>query len=41
MNPAIWFSPFDDVWSIGTTIDLVVDLSNDRRVPMLERADEK
>ena len=41
MNPAIWFSRFGDVLSIGTTIDVVVDLSTDERVPMLERADEK
>lgn len=41
MNPAIWFSRVGNVLSIGTTIDMVVDLSTDERVPMLERADEK
>ena len=39
--PAIWFSRVGNVLSIGTTIDMVVDLSTDERVPMLERADEK
>jgi len=40
MNPAMWFSRVGNVLSIGTTIDMVVDLSTDERVPMLERADE-